>query len=939
MKPLSLLVAAWVALVWMVTSSFVASISAAEAKPIGLFGSGTGSTDVSHIGQFVLMDPAEEDHFDYVDAGSWIEPEDFPLYSAVIAGRLAGQGARSWTDEEITMVEEYLHGGGVLILVGTSTNTLGRGRNLQRIDQLIGAGYFADGAAGEIQAPDHPLMEGVAVEEFTWSGGSSLSDLKGAVNLVGEPERAAVAWTPLGQGGILFIGQEFFRVNRRSPEEGAALGRMIRNALELAGASVAIAPEDDSEWGLEALGEAVERPASYDPPIRRELLSNRKLTPLEGEPVVLALDGKAATAIALPVGASDLEQQAARLLQEHLEALIGSEPAVVFENHLGQDAETGRPTADGSVLESVIFVGETLAAAKAGLSSEDLPEEGYFIRATAPSIYIVGRNRNARGKSVSGLVYGALGFLENHLGVRWLWPGPSGTVLPRNPDLEVSPFEETDAPAVAHRTLRYSSGSPGREMSGLERLGLPEEAYHQAYRSPWLTHARLGSRMNLSYGHAFGGWWERFGEEHPEWFALQPNGERTQVPARERLCKSNPELARQVAVEVGERLAVEPTLDAASISPNDGSGSNFFCMCVECRKLDPPDGDEVEILFVIDGVRHWMNYPSLTDRVATFYNRIAEEVLKEHPDRLLGAYAYSRYRSPPLNTPLSPNLLIGFVGITYFDEYRRNQDLQRWDGWAEKAQHIFFRPNLLLEGMGLPAVYTGRLAEDLKHFYQTGLLGVDYSRIIHNWSTQGLNYYVLSKLLWDPSLDPEEIIDDYCQTGFGEASGPVREYFARLEANTSRIAELVGERREAQVERELRDIEVDYDLEQLPPPSRELATIEVFTPEELESLHALLEQASELTSDEEILERIDFLRIGLDYANLQIALYRLSREEESPEILRQGREVLERRQELFDKIMRNDPFAVGVVWILWRENVRWERAFNWEFPAQREEDA
>lgn len=907
-------------------------------QPVGIFGSGSGANDAAHIGQHVLQDPTDDTrHYAFENAGAWIDPTNFSNYSMVVACRLAGEGSRPWTREELPIIEDYLREGGILVLMGTAVNTLGRGRNLNRIQHLLGAGYFSDGSSGEILAPDHFLMEGVELDHFNWRAGGSLTDLQGAVALVGEPEKASLTWTPIGKGGILFVGQEFFRVRSRSQEESAALTRVLHNVLDKAGAKTLEIGNDERGWGLTPLGESATVREKHDPPVRRELVGHRRFDKLDGPPLILARDGHATCTIAIPVGASPGELHAAELLQEHLEQIIGDRPEVTYENLLDQQPESERPPGPPVALQTVLFVGNTHAARQAGLETNSLPEEGYLIEARDGEVFLSGKDRNARGKSVDATVHAVVGFLENTLGVRWLWPGPSGTVIPRAPELEIAPFRESDAPAVAHRTLRYSSGSPGRERSGLQRLGLGEEAYHEAYRSPWLTYARLGSSLNLSYGHAFGGWWDRFGTDHPEWFALQPDGSRTQVPARERLCKSNPELAERAALEINRRLTEDPSIDAASVSPNDGSGSNFFCMCEECRSLDPPEGDEVEILFAIDGVRHRIPYPSLTDRVMTFYVRIAERVAEEHPDRLLGAYAYSRYRSPPLATPVPENLLIGFVGLTYFDEYRRTQDLRRWDGWAEQAQHIFFRPNLLLEGMGLPAVYTTRMADDVKHFYQTGLIGVDYSRIIHNWSTQGLNYYVLSKLLWDPSLDPEEIIEDYCRTGFGPAWKVIREYFKRIEQHTDEIAARVGQRRQAEIERELRDIEVDFDLNELPPPSRELATIELFTPDELDGLRQLLKEAADMTTDPEILERIAFLEIGLDYADLQIEIFRLSRMDDTPEVLSQAREILGRRHELFLDIMENNPFAVGVVWILWRENVRWERAFGWEPPTAKDE--
>lgn len=46
----------------------------------------------------------------------------------------------------------------------------------------------------------------------------------------------------------------------------------------------------------------------------------------------------------------------------------------------------------------------------------------------------------------------------------------------------------------------------------------------------------------------------------------------------------------------------------------------------------------------------------------------------------------------------------------------------------------------------------------------TGCIRVDMPNIHHHWGTQGLNYYMLARLMWDETLDPSEVIDDYCRT-------------------------------------------------------------------------------------------------------------------------------------------------------------------------------
>src|SRR5690606_37036415 len=132
---------------------------------------------------------------------------------------------------------------------------------------------------------------------------------------------------------------------------------------------------------------------------------------------------------------------------------------------------------------------------------------------------------------------------------------------------------------------------------------------------------------------------------------------------------------------------------------------------------------------------------------------IAEEVSKTNPGIPLGAYAYSTYRDAPLGAALHPSIIVGFVGFTYEDEPRRKADRQRWDAWVQRASKVILRPNALHGGQALPSVYPRRLAEDVRHCYETGMMAADFDSLMGHWSTQGLNYYVLAKVLWDPATN------------------------------------------------------------------------------------------------------------------------------------------------------------------------------------------
>src|ERR1041385_8620758 len=68
------------------------------------------------------------------------------------------------------------------------------------------------------------------------------------------------------------------------------------------------------------------------------------------------------------------------------------------------------------------------------------------------------------------------------------------------------------------------------------------------------------------------------------------------------------------------------------------------------------------------------------------------------------------------------------------------------------------------------------------------MMGTDFDSCCHHWATQGLNYYVVARLHWNPEQDVDAIVDDYCRSGFGPAAKAVRRYFDRLEALMSEAA-------------------------------------------------------------------------------------------------------------------------------------------------------
>ncbi len=445
---------------------------------------------------------------------------------------------------------------------------------------------------------------------------------------------------------------------------------------------------------------------------------------------------------------------------------------------------------------------------------------------------------------------------------------------------------------------------------GGARIGMTAEDYRRintaarttvSQDAGWFGWHRQGGTLRLASGHVFGHMWEKYKDEHPEWFALQPDGTRDQSesPQRARLCVSNAGLIEAIAREKIEELD-DKDVKSVSIGPNDG-GQTAFCICDECRKLDPPDAKDRD------------GRASLTDRYIHFWNRIAERVVEAHPDAWLTADAYGRYAAPPVREKLHPNIAIRFVGIKYLDEEKRREGLVGWKGWAGATQKLYLRSNLLLSGrrQGILAVYIHKMAEDFRQIANHSMLGTDFDSCCHNWATQGLNYYVLERLLWDPDQDVDAILDDYCRAGFESGAEAVKRYFLRVEQITDQIA------------------------------AGQLRIVTPYTREVVDELRTILDEAAEATRDEpDAKRRVAFLRDGLEYTDAYTAFYRLEREHQesgggrlSPEMKARMREALDRNWVESRRIFEHNHLAVNIATVAYGSWSYYAR-FGWSEPSE-----
>ncbi len=428
-----------------------------------------------------------------------------------------------------------------------------------------------------------------------------------------------------------------------------------------------------------------------------------------------------------------------------------------------------------------------------------------------------------------GTVNAVATFLQDQLGVRWLWPGKVGEVVPKQSTIAVGPIEFRYHPKIRQRSTVYAP------LALYKQGGKPGSS-----GGDWVRRQRLqlDSLYTPSGGHGFTEWYATYHKTHPEYFALQSDGTRVYKgePRHAKLCQSNPAVVEQWLKIVEAAIAKNPHRTVFNVAANDGTASGICC-CENCKAWDHPDGMKMV----------W-NYPggteligvATTDREVTFANILVRKLRERYPDKdyKVLIQAYGGAATPPVKAVPDANVIVSSVAASF-------SNLEEWS--KKTSAGMIWRPNFADPAhwkTGGPPNITGT-ADLLKRAAACGVSGVSMDMLWSWWSTQGPMYYVMAQLAWNPDKPVGEIMDDYCKSGFGPAADDIKAYWKLLQDNRIAIA----------------------------PDKMTAGTktwAEAFNPDFFKTAYALLDTsaAKVATAGKEYADRIAFVRAGLDYLRL-----------------------------------------------------------------------
>jgi hypothetical protein len=500
-------------------------------------------------------------------------------------------------------------------------------------------------------------------------------------------------------------------------------------------------------------------------------------------PLVLAEKGVARAVIVVTPDAGLPARFAAEELKAYLDRVTG-----------GSFIITSNPPPSGTR----ILVGDSQLTRQFGIGVEALKRDGFFVKRIGNAVAIAGRDDKRfdvrtyadqgrwtqEGTPECATVFGVYYFLETIGGVRWYFPGAQGEIVPLVQELKVNNIDVREEPWLIYREVfRLGPRYHGVQFDLSDYLEMGISDKDSTY---WGLRNRSSTLViPLNHMPSYHTWAQRFGKTHPNWFALKADGTRDNVrkgAGTGHLCYSNPEVLDEMFREVEGFFSGEPASkyglvrwrgeiannDYFSLLPEDGMRG---CHCPLCQKM-------------------WSDKSKWSELVWGYVANIGRRLEKNHPGKYLTCLAYTPYVELPKTVELPSNILIGVATEgcgSARDGTIGNRQLElirRWKGysgskvvlWTYNCREVF-QPSRL---PGIPQLETRALGRFFRSV-KDDIVGSFYENDLTCGFQNLLNQYLYFRITWNPNVDVNAVVDEYCRKTYGAAGEDIGKVLDRAE--------------------------------------------------------------------------------------------------------------------------------------------------------------
>ncbi len=420
--------------------------------------------------------------------------------------------------------------------------------------------------------------------------------------------------------------------------------------------------------------------------------------------------------------------------------------------------------------------------------------DGYAVRRRGDAVVFI-------ADCSKGHVNGVHRWLERNSDV--IWPRPAGDLClftPRKAALDGLACSYRDIPAFR---LRYFGGGTkdAATLRYLARNASSSIASHAEMPASLLPEAErygaIGSYCDLyGSGHDMESRWfprKEFFKAHPEYWMLV-DGVRWTGPDSN-FCETNPGFAEAFARSVEEKIrGIPPSVKILSINMED---TPITCQCESCMRPIRLD----------DGSTLGPGDPAFkSTRFFIFFNKVARHVAKIRPDLKIMQFAYLHLSVPP-KVKLEPNVIVKFCpvernmreSVVSGSDPRNAEYRRRLDEWLGVTPELYWREYYFCGCVYYPRPVADTAVEDLRYIQSRGVRYVytdspgrfgdteanntQYSLnrpFREFYDMNAMEAWVVQKLFWDPSLDPEALRAEFMRRTFGPAAPEMAAYWRLL---------------------------------------------------------------------------------------------------------------------------------------------------------------